>query len=132
MFVYGDFRNKYVVLWKTRIFFSLYVLTAICKNRIKKIRPSLAGDCIILRIAYRVWLPMSVRYSNVCRLQPAREAQSSAVGYHTVTRHNRPRLWRRQLSSFFRATYRNFGARDPTYGEPIKRLHTSPPEHTTV
>jgi hypothetical protein len=121
--------------WDNReYFFLLCVLTAICKIRINKIRPSHAGDCIILRIAYRVWFPMSVRYASVCRLQSAREAQSSAVGYHTVTRLYRLRLWRIQLSSSsaFRATYRHFGARVSSYGETTKRLHTSPPEHTTV
>jgi hypothetical protein len=112
--------------------FLLCALRAICKFRINKIRFSHAGHCIILRITYRVWLPQPVRDVGVRRLQSAGEAESGAAGYQTDTRHYRPRLWRTQLSSSFRATYQHFGARNPTHGKTTKQLHTSPPERKTV
>jgi len=106
-------------------------------NQIKQKRLSHAGHYINFRNNYSVWLSKSVRYTSDCCLQSAGEAQSSVAGYQTDTRHYRPLLWRRQLSSSsssssYRATYRHFGARVPTYAETNKRLHTSPPEHTTV
>jgi len=100
-------------------------------NQIKQKRLSHAGNSINFRIDLSVCLSKSVRYASVCTLHSAGEAQSSTAGDQAGTCENRSLLWRRQLLSF-RATYQHFGKRDPTFAKTTKRLHTSPPEHTTV
>ena len=113
-----------------------YIFLPLCLNNnllnhIKQKRLSHAGNSINFRSDYNIRLPQSVRYASVCTVQSAGEAQSSAAGYQAGTCQNRPLLRRRQLSSF-RATYQHFGEWDPTFAKSTKRLHTSPPEHTTV
>ena len=113
----------------------LWSLSALKNNllyQIKQKRLSHAGHCIVLRNVCNFWLPQSVRCTCDCSLQSAGEAQSGVAGHQSITHHKRTGLWRKKLSSSFRATYRHYGERDQTYEESTKRLYTSPPVHTTV
>ena len=119
-------------MWKSRKIFPPLCLKSNLLNQIKHKRLFHAGHCIIIRSVCRDWLPQSVRYPSACTLHSAGEAQSSAAGYQSDTHHERPGLWRKQLSSLFREVYRHFGERDTTYAKTTNRLYTSTPGYTAV